>query len=237
MEEPGKRTFAPPAPEGAYLDAAFLCVLFAVPFFYLLFPAFLPSASNILPIRLLVPPLAVLLITSSLVFFSSPELPAGEKFGLPSRTGSFPLKMVFSYLLFMYVFLLLVSWAVRTLANRFGFSLPEQDVVQLLASSGLGEKALIILSAVLIAPVAEEFVFRHIFFSSTAYWIGGGPAAVLTAFLFSALHGNLLQGPSLFFMSLILQAAYQRAGKLTVPILIHMLFNTVSVILILLMTS
>ena len=235
--EPEKSTFAPPAPAGPYLDAAFLGVLFAVPFFYLLLPSFLPSAAAVLWVSLLVPPLAVLLITSSLVFFGSPELPADRKFGIPSGLGPFPWKTVFSYLLFLYVLLILVSGAVKALADRFGLSLPEQEVVRLLAGSNAGEKALIILSAVLVAPVTEEFIFRHIFFSGAAYGIGAGPAAVLTAILFSALHGNLLQAPSLFFMSLILQAAYRKTGRLTVPILIHLLFNTVSAILILLMRT
>jgi len=235
--EQGNNRSAPPAPAGAYLDAAFLCVLYAVPFFYLILPAFLPSALDILPIRLLVPPLAVLLITSSIVFFGSPELPAREKFGIPSDSRPFPWKTVLSYLLFLYVLLILVSGAVQTLASRFGLSLPEQELVHLLASSSVVEKALIVLSAVLVAPVTEEFVFRHIFFSGAARGIGEGPAALLTAILFSALHANLLQGPSLFLMSLILQAAYRRTGRLTVPILIHSLFNTVSVILILLMKS
>ena len=58
--EPEKTTFVPPAPAGEYLDAAFLCVLFAVPFFYLLFPSFLPFAADVLWISLIVPPLAVL---------------------------------------------------------------------------------------------------------------------------------------------------------------------------------
>lgn len=235
--EPGRSTSAPPAPAGAYLDAAFLCVLFAVPFFYLLLPLFLPSAADILPVQLLVPPLAVLLITSALVFSGSPEIPAERKFGIPSGRGPFPWKTAFSYLLFLYVLLILVSGAVKNLADRFGLSLPEQEVVRMLASSNAAEKALIVLSAVLVAPVTEEFVFRHIFFSGAAYGIGSGPAAVLTAILFSALHGNLLQAPSLFFMSLILQAAYRKTGRLTVPILIHSLFNTVSAILILLIRT
>ena len=234
--EPEKPTFVPPAPAGEYLDAAFLCVLFAIPFFYLILPSFLPAAATDLPVFLLIPPLAVLLISSALVFFCSPELPAKLKFGISSGEP-FPWKTALSYLLFLYVLLILVSGAVRALANRFGVSLPEQDVVRLLAGSSASKRVLIIVSAVLVAPVTEEFVFRHIFFSGAAYGIGGGPAAILTAVLFSSLHANLLQAPSLFFMSLILQAAYRKTGRLTVPILIHSLYNTVSVILILLIRT
>lgn len=236
MEEPGKNTSSPLVPDGAYLDSAFLCVLYAVPFFYLILPAFLPSALDILAVRLLLPPFAVLLITASIVFFSSPELPAREKFGIPPG-NLFPWKTIASYWLFMYVLLIFVSGAVRSLSDRFGLSLPEQEVVQMLSSLSAAEKMLLIFSVVLVAPVTEEFVFRHIFFFGAARGIGEGPAAVLTALLFSALHANLLQGPSLFFMSLILQAAYRKTRRLTVPILIHSLFNIVSVILILLLKS
>ena len=231
MEE--KRSFTPPAPEGRYLDDAFFAVCFAVPFFYLILPAFLPGTMALLPVRIFLPPLAVLLIVSAAVFYGSPEIPVRRKFGM--LPGPFPWKTAFSYWLFMYVFLLVVSGAVKALSDRFGLSLPQQDVVLLLAKSSLTEKALIIFSAVLLAPVTEEIIFRHIFFSRVAYWTGGGLAAVLTAILFSALHGNVLQAPSLFFMSLILQAAYGKTGKLTVPVLIHSLFNAVSVILILLL--
>ena len=227
--------FTPPAPEGRYLDLAFFAVCLVIPFFYLLLPLLLPESAILFPVRILLPPLAVLLTAGLVIFRISPEIPVRRKFGLP--TGPFPWKTVFRYWLFMYVFLLLVSSAVRTLSDRFGLSLPEQDVVRILAESDAGGKILIVLSAVLIAPVTEELAFRHIFFSRAAYWAGGGTAAVLTAVLFSSLHGNLLQAPSLFFMSLILQAAYGKTGKLTVPVLIHSLFNSVSVILILLMRA
>jgi len=230
-----KRGFTPPAPEGRYLDHAFFAVCLAVPFFYLLFPALLPKTAELLPVRILLPPLAVLLIASAALLSGSPEIPAGRKFGM--RPGPFPWKTALVYWLFLYVLLILVSGAVRNLADRFGVSLPEQDVVLLLAKSALPEKALIILSAVLLAPVTEELIFRHIFFSRAAYWSGGGIAAVLTAVLFSALHGNLLQAPSLFFMSLVLQSVYVKTGKLTVPVLVHSLFNLVSVILILLIKT
>lgn len=233
--DPEKRAFLPPAPEGRYLDTAFFAICLVIPFFYLILPLFLPASSALFPVRILLPPLAVLLTSSIIIFRVSPEIPVSRKFGV--RPGPFPWKTTFLYWLFLYVFLLLVSSAVRTLSDRFGLSLPEQDVVRILATSDAGGKILIVLSAVLIAPVTEELAFRHIFFSRAAYWAGGGTAAVLTAILFSALHGNLLQAPSLFFMSLILQAAYGKTGKLTVPILIHSLFNAVSVILILLIKT
>ena len=232
---PEKRAFMPPAPEGRYLDTAFFAICFVIPFFYLILPLFMPVSAALFPVRILLPPLAVLLTSGLVLSRISPEIPVRRKFGLPA--GPFPWKTAFRYWLFMYVFLLLVSSAVRTLSDRFGLSLPEQDVVRILATSDAGGKILIVLSAVLIAPVTEELAFRHIFFSRAAYWAGGGTAAVLTAILFSALHGNLLQAPSLFFMSLILQAAYGKTGKLTVPVVIHSLFNAVSVILILLIET
>ena len=233
--DPEKRAFLPPAPEGRYLDTAFFAICLVIPFFYLILPLFLPASSALFSVRILLPPLAVLLTSSIIIFRFSPEIPVSRKFGV--RPGPFPWKTTFLYWLFLYVFLLLVSSTVKTLSDRCGLSLPEQDAVRVLADSDAAGKMLIILSAVLIAPVTEELAFRHIFFSRAAYWAGGGTAAVLTAVLFSALHGNLLPAPSLFFMSLILQAAYGKTGKLTVPILIHSLFNTVSVILIFLTRS
>lgn len=94
-------------------------------------------------------------------------------------------------------------------------------------------------SAILITPIVEELIYR--FFLQTALirlvrraWLG----VLLTAGLFAAAHISAVPSatlstvlPVLFVLGLALGIAMQRTGKLSVPIVMHAVFNAVNVAL------
>lgn len=89
-------------------------------------------------------------------------------------------------------------------------------------------------AAIVVAPVVEEITFRGILLPSLARngrWV---LAAGVTAFLFAGAHFNLASALPLFVLALGLSFAYITSGSLWVPIMMHSLFNTLSLGLLLL---
>lgn len=90
---------------------------------------------------------------------------------------------------------------------------------------GNGSIALELLSVVVLAPVVEEVVFRGLCFGSLRKGFSPVPAAVLSAVLFGAAHGNTLSFVFTSVIGFILALSLERSGSILVPILIHVGFN------------
>ena len=91
---------------------------------------------------------------------------------------------------------------------------------------------LMCLSAVLIAPLMEETVFRGYFYSLAKPQLGAGWAALMTSSFFAVSHGNVAAFPGLFVLSMCLTLALERFGSLWVSVLMHSCFNAISLVLI-----
>jgi membrane protease YdiL (CAAX protease family) len=128
----------------------------------------------------------------------------------------------------------LVSFLWQNTLALFGIEAPPQDIVLLFARSGdwLSLGAMIIF-AVLVAPVAEELLFRVGLFR----WLRGRVvrtlALLVPAIAFSMLHASLAVLGPLVALSVVFSLAYERSGRAGVPILAHALFNLNTIILVL----
>jgi membrane protease YdiL (CAAX protease family) len=128
----------------------------------------------------------------------------------------------------------LTSFLWQNLLNLFGIEAPPQDIVLLFARSGdwLSLGAMITF-AVLVAPVAEELLFRVGLFR----WLRGRVARTLAllmpAIAFSMLHASLAVLGPLVVLSVVFSIAYERSGRAGVPILAHALFNLNTIALVL----
>jgi len=105
--------------------------------------------------------------------------------------------------------------------------------------AGPGWGASIVLSAVVLAPLAEELFFRGMLQSMLRRVIGRPwPAVVITSAAFAAVHFSTLQDiPALFVLSLVLGYNYERTGRLTAAVAIHALFNGIAITLMALSLS
>ena len=90
---------------------------------------------------------------------------------------------------------------------------------------------LVIVRAVLLAPIAEELVFRGLVFRRMREYTGFWPAALVSAALFGLYHMNLPQGIYAFLFGIMLAVLYDRFRNILVPILVHFAANLLSVIL------
>ena len=84
----------------------------------------------------------------------------------------------------------------------------------------------------MLAPVAEEFIFRGVLFpfvKQLGYpklaWFG-------VSFLFALIHVNAPTLVPLFVLALVLTWLYQKTDCLLAPIAAHSLFNTANLIIL-----
>ena len=83
----------------------------------------------------------------------------------------------------------------------------------------------IILHAVLLAPIAEELVFRGLFYRRLKAHLGIGWAIGISSAVFGAVHGNVIQFVYATLLGIFLALIYERSRTLAAPILAHMLAN------------
>ena len=88
----------------------------------------------------------------------------------------------------------------------------------------------IILLAIVIAPLAEEFFFRGFLYGVLKRYAGGLPALLLTGVAFAVIHLHLPSLLPLFLLACVLTLAYELSGSLLVPMAMHALFNAITLI-------
>jgi len=104
---------------------------------------------------------------------------------------------------------------------------------------------LVVFAAVVAAPVAEEFLFRRVLQGWLEGWLGpreprwgGVMAIVLSSLAFAAAHvGQGMAWVPLFFFGLVVGYLARQTGSIVPGIILHGLFNAVSVALVLLQVA
>lgn len=111
----------------------------------------------------------------------------------------------------------------------------EEEAIRLFkASSGLEPKIAMIMAAVVVAPLLEEFVFRGYLYPVFRRYLGAGVGVVLNSALFAGVHAHLPSVAPLFVLAVCLTLAYEATGSLLVPMVMHALFNSFNVALLIL---
>ncbi len=116
----------------------------------------------------------------------------------------------------------------RYLGRPWGYEPSVQSSVEiLLHTANWVESAYIFVFATMIAPVAEELLFRGILYPFARD--RGFPRLALwgTALVFGAMHGNLAAFLPLVCFGALLAGLYEKTGNLVAPITAHALFNLI----------
>lgn len=122
----------------------------------------------------------------------------------------------------------------QALLDALGMPAEPQDLIALFAEAkSVPLLVMMIGVATLMAPVTEELVFRGGFFRYARFRLPRWLALTLPACLFAALHINLASFVPLALLGVIFSLAYERTGRIAVPIIAHGLFNLNTIILIL----
>ena len=106
---------------------------------------------------------------------------------------------------------------------------PQQPIVEMFnESSTLEQRILIIVLAVSLAPLAEEFIFRFFIYGVLKRYLGKVVAVVASALLFAAVHAHLPSFAPLFVLGSCFAIAYEWSGSILVPMMMHALFNAIT---------
>jgi len=110
-----------------------------------------------------------------------------------------------------------------------------QAVLTVFSAEGmpLWLRILLIVTAVVTAPLAEEILFRGILLPVLLKRWGACGAILLSSAVFAALHGNLTAFLPLMAASIAFSAGYAATGSIWTPILMHGIFNASSLALLL----
>jgi membrane protease YdiL (CAAX protease family) len=127
----------------------------------------------------------------------------------------------------------LVNIVVVTVTALTGVEPPQQEVFDLLSDPLLAW--VIGATAVLAAPVIEEIVFRGVLMDVFQRWWGWWGAATVQAAVFSAVHIETLSSATMFFSLAMLGFIFawlrRVTGSLVAPIVAHLVFNLVSLVI------
>ena len=128
-----------------------------------------------------------------------------------------------------------VTWGLEIfssiLLRLLAFNPKEQEAVQILRSTEGWQNRLVLgVATIIIAPVAEEILFRGILYPfikrigypKLAWWV--------TALLFAAVHLNVATFIPLAFLAVVLIWLYEHTGNLLTCIVTHSLFNAANFI-------
>jgi membrane protease YdiL (CAAX protease family) len=83
-------------------------------------------------------------------------------------------------------------------------------------------------AAVIVAPIAEEFLFRGYLYGIVRRYLGPIAAILITSVLFALIHFNLLSFVPLLILAIAFALAYEATGNLFVPMVMHAIFNALN---------
>jgi membrane protease YdiL (CAAX protease family) len=110
---------------------------------------------------------------------------------------------------------------------------PPQRVAQALAEArGMGLRVLAVAAVGIVAPFAEEVVFRGVSFRGLRRRLGFFPAAALSAGLFSLAHLDLQHVLQLFVVGIVLAWTVERSGSILPGMILHAGINLTSLLVI-----
>jgi membrane protease YdiL (CAAX protease family) len=88
---------------------------------------------------------------------------------------------------------------------------------------------LMAIAAVIVAPVAEEVVFRGYLYPAAKSFCGPAGAIIFSSLVFAAAHGNVVALLPLFLLAVLLCLLYEFTGSIWACISVHFLFNAATV--------
>jgi membrane protease YdiL (CAAX protease family) len=123
----------------------------------------------------------------------------------------------------------LIALTDTVIQRLFGSGSSRQSIVELFnGSRTIEERIMIIVFAVAIAPVAEEFLFRFFLYGVLKRYLGRFFGITLNALLFAAAHTHFPSFAPLFVLGICFTIAYEWSGSILVAMTMHSLFNSVS---------
>jgi membrane protease YdiL (CAAX protease family) len=131
-------------------------------------------------------------------------------------------------ILLFFAYPLVLSCDVIT-QRLFGGGSSRQSIVEFFSGSRtIEQRIVIIIFAVAIAPMVEEFLFRFFIYGVLKRYFGWVLGVIFSALLFAAAHAHFPSFVPLFVLGSCFAIAYEWSGSILVSMAMHSLFNSVT---------
>ena len=131
-------------------------------------------------------------------------------------------------LIFAYPLIIFADWLT---ARLLGSGSSRQGIIELFSGSqSMEQRVIIILLATVVAPVAEEFIFRFFLYGVIRRYLGRSIGLIVSALLFAAVHAHLPSFAPLFALGICFTLAYEWSGSLLVSMTMHAIFNAITLL-------
>lgn len=125
----------------------------------------------------------------------------------------------FGIYVILVLFMMLVNWFLPS-------GIPPQNVEQFIQhGDSMWHKALVLTTVGVIAPVAEESLFRGYLFSSLENVVSPVSAMLLTSMAFAAVHGDLMRLLPIALGGFLLNIIVWKSGSVMPAIIAHSVWN------------
>ena len=149
-------------------------------------------------------------------------------FGLRWNLWRREIPRVLLALLCIYPVIILIQLVMEKI---YGPESAPQEVLQFLINSpGWRERAMLAVLAVVVAPLAEETIFRGYIYGVVRQYLGRWPAILINSAVFALIHAHVPAVLGLFVLAVFLSLVYERTGSLWSTIMVHAIFNAVTVV-------
>ena len=123
----------------------------------------------------------------------------------------------------------LILWSDIITQRIFGGGSSRQNIVEFFSGSRtLQQRIMIIVFAIAVAPVIEEFLFRFFLYNVIKRYFGRLLGITFSALLFAAAHVHFPSFVPLFVLGSCFAIAYEWSGSLLVAMTMHSLFNSLT---------
>ena len=133
------------------------------------------------------------------------------------------------------VWLVSLAWlGLLTGLQKLGIlnELPPQELVTLMTEGKYPIAiALIVISAVTLAPLVEEIIFRGAIYRFLKGYGTAFTAQAISGTFFAALHANLMSFLPLVFIGILLARLYEKEGNILLPMVFHAYWNGFSLLI------
>src|ERR1051326_6165024 len=117
----------------------------------------------------------------------------------------------------------------RYYAAAFRRRFSRQNIIEFFSGSPtLQQRMMIIVFAVVIAPVIEEFLFRFFLYNVIKRYVGRLLGITFSALLFAAAHAHFPSFVPLFVLGSCFAIAYEWSGSILVAMTMHSIFNSLT---------
>ena len=123
----------------------------------------------------------------------------------------------------------LILWADVITQRLFGGGSSRQNVVEFFSGSRtIEQRIMIIVFAIAVAPLIEEFLFRFFLYNVIKRYFGRFLGVTFSALLFAAAHAHFPSFVPLFVLGSCFAIAYEWTGSILVVMTMHSLFNSLT---------